>query len=201
MLVLDSPDAEADAALFARWGIGSFAPFRFERAARRPDGSETKVAFTLAFAADESAPRAAFFVCQQHFPENFWNPSFQRHANGASGTSAVGLTAETPAEHEAFLVAFSGSTAQRTPEGALSIELLGSRLNVVPDTREHGTIRFRSITLRVPDLAAQAERLMEMGVPCAVERDGIAIPAEAALGVEIRFVANAHPLAMGEIAD
>ncbi|HEV2564408.1 MAG TPA: VOC family protein, partial [Microvirga sp.] len=46
MLALDSRDAKADAALFAERGIGSFEPFHFERTGRRPDGSETKVAFT-----------------------------------------------------------------------------------------------------------------------------------------------------------
>ena len=62
MLVLDSQDAQADAALFSQKGVGSFEPFHFERSGRRPDGSETKVAFTLAFASAEIAPKAGFFV-------------------------------------------------------------------------------------------------------------------------------------------
>ena len=45
MLALASADARADAAAFAEAGIGDFEPFFFERKARRPDGSETRVAF------------------------------------------------------------------------------------------------------------------------------------------------------------
>ena len=37
-------------------------PFFFERKAQRPDGSETRVAFTLAFARDSLALEASFFV-------------------------------------------------------------------------------------------------------------------------------------------
>ena len=50
--------------------------------ARQPDGTPVKVAFSLAFADDAQAPDASFFTCQQHYPENFWNPAFQQHGNG-----------------------------------------------------------------------------------------------------------------------
>jgi hypothetical protein len=187
MLALDSDDARADAARFSREGIGSFEPFSFERRGRRPDGSETHVAFTLAFAVASRAPEAAFFVCQQHFPENFWNSSFQRHENGASGIATVGLTAESPGEHEAFLAAFSGSPAQREPDGSLSIELLDGRLNVVPDTTAGGELQLRSVTIRIPDPAAQARRLAEAGIPFTDEHGDLSIPAESAFGLVIRF--------------
>src|SRR3954453_4340397 len=102
MLVLDSRDAQADAALFAQEGIGAFEPFHFERSGQRPDGSETKVAFTLAFESAKDTLKASFFVCQQHFPENFWNPEFQRHDNRATQMSSVPLAAPDPERLRAF---------------------------------------------------------------------------------------------------
>jgi catechol 2,3-dioxygenase-like lactoylglutathione lyase family enzyme len=103
MVVLDSADAQADAARFASSGIGDFAPFFFERKGRRPDGSEVQVAFTLAFVRDPGAPNAGFFVCQQHYPDDFWNERFQMHQNGATGVGAVVLCSPRPEAHEEVL--------------------------------------------------------------------------------------------------
>lgn len=69
MLVLSSTDAKADAARFAEEGIGDFEPFFFERKASRPDGSETQVAFTLAFANDPGAPNTGFLSVSSTFPK------------------------------------------------------------------------------------------------------------------------------------
>jgi hypothetical protein len=108
MLVLEGKGAGADAKAFRAAGIGDFDVFNFEREGKRPDGSPVKVAFSLAFAQDKQAPDVGFFTCQQHYPENFWNPAFQQHANGVSGVAGVVFVAENPADHHVFLSAFSG---------------------------------------------------------------------------------------------
>ena len=56
-----------------------------------------KVAFSLAFARDALAPVHNFAVCQQHYPENFWNPAYQRHANGVTHVGGVVMVAGTAA--------------------------------------------------------------------------------------------------------
>ena len=76
MLVLESKGAAADVVTFEKAGISSFDQFDFEREAKRPDGSTVKVAFSLALATDPMAPDIGYFTCQQHHPENFWNPGF-----------------------------------------------------------------------------------------------------------------------------
>ena len=103
MLVLEGKGAAADAEAFRAAGIGDFDVFDFEREGKRPDGSTVKVAFSLAFAADTKAPDTGFFTCQQHYPENFWNPAFQKHANGVTGVAGVVFVAENPADHHIFL--------------------------------------------------------------------------------------------------
>ncbi|SHJ17856.1 Glyoxalase-like domain-containing protein [Aureimonas altamirensis DSM 21988] len=182
MLVLDSADAKADAARFAKAGIGDFEPFFFERKGRRPDGSETHVAFTLAFAVDAAAPDAGFFVCQQHYPENFWNPQFQAHPNGGRNIAGVTLAAAHPPAHEAFLAAFTGGV----PQGDGVFPLDGGRIDVVPAEQGDGA-RFTAFAVAVPDIDAQADRLGAAGIAFERAGDRLTIPAETAYGVEIRF--------------
>ena len=130
MLVLEGKGAAADAEAFRAAGIGDFDVFDFAREAKRPDGSSVKVAFSLAFAADARAPDTGFFTCQQRFPENFWNPAFQQHANSASGVAGVVMVAENPSDHHVFLSAFSGvrdihatsnGIAIATPRGEIQV--------------------------------------------------------------------------------
>jgi hypothetical protein len=108
MLVLNSHDAAVDARAFEAAGIGSFDVFDFAREGRKPDGTEVKLAFSLAFAVDAAAPDLRFATCQHHFPENFWNPAFQTHANGAKNVLGVAMVASNPAGHQDFLKAFAG---------------------------------------------------------------------------------------------
>src|SRR6478609_2607812 len=121
MLVLEGKGA-ADAEEFRASGIGDFDVFDFEREGKRPDGSAVKVAFSLAFAQDTRAPDIGFFTCQQHYPENFWNPAFQQHANGVSGVAGVVFVAENPADHHVFLKAFAGVSDLKATSSGIAIE-------------------------------------------------------------------------------
>lgn len=184
MLVLDSRDARNDAARFAESGIGDYEPFLFERKGRRPDGSETHVAFTLAFATDPHLPETSFFVCQQHFPEAFWNPDLQSHANGAADVSAVTLSVEHPPVHTSFLKAFSG--AANEGEGSFFALKNGSKLQVVAGEDASGFTAFR---VRVPDLTVVKAKLSEEQIAFHEAQDYLAV-ASPHLGVTIQFEKN-----------
>jgi catechol 2,3-dioxygenase-like lactoylglutathione lyase family enzyme len=123
MLLLESRDARADEAAFRTAGIAASDGMRFEREAKRPDGSAVKVGFSLAFADDKLAPDIHFATCFQHYPENFWNPAFQKHANGAETVTGVVLVAEQPSRHRDFLLAFSGAQNSRDTGDGFTIEL------------------------------------------------------------------------------
>ncbi len=194
MLVLDSADAQSDAAAFAASGIGDFEPFFFERHGRRPDGSEVHVAFSLAFAADPAIPHAGFFVCQQHKPENFWNPAFQAHPNGAAGIGAVALSASRPAEHMRFLEAFTGASPADATGGRISLPLARGRLDVLTldDAAElYGSVEtddepcLAALTVDVADIDRIARRLA--GLPHHRIGSRLVVPASAAHGVAIAF--------------
>ncbi len=111
MLVLAGSDSRADVARFKAAGLDTYRPFDFERQATLPDGRKVTVAFSLAIASDAACPRAACFTCHNQFPENFWKPQFQSHANGAVGVREAVLVAEHPAEHQGFVTGFTGSAA------------------------------------------------------------------------------------------
>jgi hypothetical protein len=197
MLVLDSQDAKADAALFSKSGIGSFEPFHFERSGRRPDGSETKVAFTLAFTSAENAPKAGFFVCQQHFPENFWNPEFQRHENTATQISSVTLAAPVPERLRSFLKAFTG-VQPASPDGDdLSFRLAEGHIDVLtPDDAAeiYGSVEaeldqpsFVAFAVRVDDIHRQATWLDAADIPYQHIGSRLIVPASTSFGVAIAF--------------
>jgi len=175
MLVLGTDDAEADAAAFANAGIGDFEPFFFSRRGRRPDGSETEVAFTLAFARDTEAPDAGFFVCQHHHPHNVWRAALQIQPNGADAVSAVVLATEAPARHPAFFERFAGAPATSAAGRDLSLALAGARIDLVTadDAAElYGSVEadphrteFVAFALRVPDVRYVAIHLDGNGLP------------------------------------
>src|SRR6185295_12590109 len=131
MLVLEGKGAAADAAAFRAANIGDFDVFDFEREGKRPDGSSVKVAFSLAFAQDRRAPDTGFFTCQQHYPENFWNPAFQTHANGVTGVAGVVFVAENPADHHVFLKAFSGVSDLTSTSTGITIETPRGEIQVM----------------------------------------------------------------------
>ena len=131
MLVLEGKGAAADAAAFRAANIGDFDVFDFEREGKRPDGAAVKVAFSLAFAEDRRAPDTGFFTCQQHYPENFWNPAFQTHDNGTSGVAGVVFVAENPADHHVFLKAFSGVSDLQSTSSGITIETPRGEIQVM----------------------------------------------------------------------
>jgi hypothetical protein len=108
MLILNSTAAADDARAFAAAGIGGFKVFEFARDGTRPDGTPVKLAFSLAFARDPGSPNVRFAVCQHHFPENFWDPAYQAHANGVRNVPGVAMVAKHPTDHQTFLQAFTG---------------------------------------------------------------------------------------------
>lgn len=185
MLVLDSADARADAARFAAAGIGAFEPFYFERKGRRPDGSEMQVAFTLAFAIDPGLPAASFFVCQQHFPESFWDSAFQQHPNGATDIRVVMLATPDPAARAGFLTAFTGSAAGRSGTGMLVFGLQnGGHLAVEKRANAAGLVSF---AVAVPDPDRQAALLAEARIPHETKGGRVTVPAEQAFGTAVVF--------------
>ena len=164
MLVLEGKGA-ADAEAFRAAGIGDFEVFDFAREGKRPDGSSVKLAFSLAYATDVLAPETGFFTCQHHYPENFWNPAFQQHANTASGVAGAVFVAENPADHHAFFKTFAGVSdltatssgiSVATPRGEIQVmdpAAYAQHFGVAPPDVTRG-MRFAAVRFAVRDKGA-----------------------------------------------
>jgi hypothetical protein len=198
ILLLESGDAAADAAAFKSAGIAASEVMKFEREGRRPDGSAVKVAFSLAFARDAGAPLTSFAVCQQHFPENFWNPAFQQHPNTASGIVGVVLVAENPTDHHIFLTALSGvrdlaatssGITASTPRGDIKVmdpSAFRSHFGTEPPDISEGA-RLAAMQFRVRDRAALTAALDAGGIAFSARMGSTIVAPEIAMGATIVF--------------
>ncbi len=144
------------------------------------------------------ARECGFFTCQQHEPQNFWNPAFQRHENGAASLAAVLMAADNPTDHHIFLEAFTGQRGPRANSLGLSFPLPRGRLDVLTPAAAAAVTgdpawamlkqpRFVGFSVAVADMAAVAARLGAEKVPFLRIGPRVAVPAKAAFGVTILF--------------
>ena len=140
MLVFEGHGAEDDCADFAANGLDTYDPFHFERKAKLPDGEEVTVGFSLAFVTDKSMPEAVFFTCQQHAPEYFWKPEYQRHPNGASVVTEVVMVAKSPNDLTNLFGGLQGKNA--VSETAEGLRITTARGDVTVLSPDHFTARF-----------------------------------------------------------
>lgn len=198
LLILESGDAAADADDFARTGIGASPVARFERAGKRPDGSEVRVAFSLAFARDARAPQIGFAVCQQHVPENFWNPQFQQHANDVRGVSGAVLVADNPSDHHIFLSAFAGERALMSTSSGVSVATPRGEIQIMdpvayrrhfgaPPPEVTSGARLAALRLKTGDMEKTRAALSEGRLPAREERGRLVVGPEQALGAALVF--------------
>lgn len=200
MMVLEGFDSAQDHVAFNEAGIGFPETFYFSRAARRPDGSEVEVAFSLAFAKNKQTADAGFFVCQQHAPDMFWNPSFQAHENTCNGIARIVFCADRPEEHRSFFEAYTGVTGAALSGGGLRFDLARSAVDVLTKDAAAATFgadalppgletpQFSAVEFAVSDAAAVVARLIEGDIPFDRQGSRVVVPASAAMGVTISFV-------------
>ena len=197
MLLMESADARKDAQAFKFSGVGDYDVFDFAREGSKPDGSAVKVAFSLAFATAPDAD-AGFFVCQQHHPENFWNPAFQDHANFVSGVAGVMLVAQSPHDYCGFLTAFAGVDALQDEAGGISAVTTRGMIQVMPPARFRDVTgieppktdagaRIAALRLRARNIGALPALLADAGVAAKRCAGGLIIDARDAMGATIIF--------------
>jgi hypothetical protein len=198
VLFLESGDAAADATSFHAAGIAASDALRFEREGRRPDGAKVKVGFSIAFARDPHAPDIGFGVCQQHFPENFWNVAFQRHANTVSAIAGAVLVAENPTDLHIFLSAFTGERELQatssgitapTPRGDIKVMDPAAFENhfgvAAPDIS--GGARLAAMRFKVRDHAALMAAFGAGGIAAISHMGATVVDAAAAMGATLVF--------------
>ncbi len=197
MLVLEGKDPAAEKAAFDAAGVGGFATFDFARTARKPDGREVEVGFTLAYARVPGEADFTAFTCTQHRPENFWSPDLQRHANGVAAVAGAVLVADDPGAHAGLVgvlcgvplvPAGQGVYAAQTPRGRIEVMTRDSfaALHGVPAPGDAG-LRLAAVRLRIPGAPEPGSPLDGRGIPQTPDAGRIVIPPGAAMGAVLVF--------------
>jgi hypothetical protein len=200
MLVLEGQDSAAEVEAFRSAGIGDFEVFNFGREAKRPDGTTTKVAFSLAFARDREAPDIGYFACRQLYPENFWNPAFQQHPNSVVAIAGIVLAADQPGAHRDFLAAFTGERSVATTESGLSVRTPRGDIDVMTGasfTRAFGTpppslgrgARLAAMRFAVRDMAVARAALAAGKIGFSEPAQRLVVGPDAAFGATLVFEA------------
>jgi hypothetical protein len=198
LLILESKDAAADARAFEAAKIAASGALRFEREGKRPDGSSVKVAFSLVFARDALAPAHNFAVCQQHYPENFWNPDYQLHANGVTGVAGAVMVADNPSDHHIFMSAFAGERDLQSSSAGITVTTPRGEIQVVtsaafsdlfgiaaPDVTQ--SARLAGLRLISSDMNA-TQASLSSGAFSPIRRMGrLIVPPDQALGAALVF--------------
>jgi Glyoxalase-like domain len=200
MLILNSRDAVADARGFAGAGIGDFEVFDFSREGKRPDGTAVKLAFSLAFAQDEASPDVRFAVCQHYFPENFWNPAFQLHANGATRIPGVVLVADNPADHHVFLKSLTGVNDLHSNSLGITAITDNGKVEIVTEvafrdltggsqTASGEGMTLNALRFAVANLAEVEAQHRDHGIPSGRHAGRLVVPPDLACGATLIFEA------------
>jgi hypothetical protein len=200
MLILNSTNAVDDARSFEAAGIGGPKVFDFTREGTKPDGTPVKLAFSLAFAHDPVSPNVRFAVCQHHFPENFWDPAFQTHSNGARAVPGVAMVADNPTDHHIFLKAFTGTSdlnstsigvKARTGNGDVEIMeqvAFRDRFGVLADVSGEG-MTLNGLRFEVSNLAQVEALHRQSGIAAQRHAGRLVVPPEVAHGATLIFEA------------
>ncbi|MBL8704859.1 MAG: VOC family protein [Rhodospirillales bacterium] len=199
MLVFESRDARADQAQFKAAGLDTYAPFDFERQAKLPDGSSARVAFSLAFVTHKTMPEAVFFTCQQHAPQYFWKPEYQKHPNGAKVVSEVVMRAPDPAAYADFFGKLQGKDAVTASPGRLTVRTARGTVTLLdakgiaerfPDMILPGPADspcFVAYRIAVADIGATEKLLRGRTVTLKRHRGALIVDPADAFGVAVEF--------------
>ena len=200
MLVMSSNDARADNEAWAARGLGTFEVVDFSRQAGLPDGGTAVVAFSIAFAVDPGMQDIAFFVCQQHAPQHFWQAAYQRHANGAKEIVSVTLAAAQSDRYADFFTSFLAEARIETSPEQLLVDTPRGRIEVLRpealEARFAGVVPavkgdqacFVAVTVTVADTAPLAADFTARGIAHVKDQERILLPAEDNFGLAIEVL-------------
>jgi hypothetical protein len=204
MLILNSSDAVGDACAFEMAGIGGFDVFDFAREGKGPDGTAVRLAFSLAFAADPGSPDLRFAACQHHFPQNFWNPAFQTHANDARSVRGAVMVAEKPTGHHIFLKALTGvselhssatGVMARTENGDIEIMepvAFRDQYGVSPAVKGDG-MTLNALRFEVADIEQTVASHRQAGIKSQRHAGRLVVPPDVAFGATLIFETAKEP--------
>ena len=198
-LVFGTGDAAALHAALVAAGVPATAPNAFTRPVALPGGARDATFRTVHLQPPEGRPGRLYF-CQHLTRDLVWRDEWRHHANGAVGIVRAVIASADPALLGGLFGRMFGPRSVRAVPGGVSLAVGLSRFDVL----DHATVAallgaaagpadrphfMAALTLRTLDLAQAAAALAAGGVD-ALHGDGrILVPAAAAMGCPIEFVA------------
>ncbi len=181
LVAFDVPDAKAAAADLAARGLPVDPPHPLERPVEDIDGPGL-ARFELVDFPAGVLPEGQFFAIQHLTPDLLWKPPLMLQPNGVESLEAVTVAVPDPAEFERRLAHVLD--LHPTSRGVLALR--AGHVYVVPGS---GAPPLVGLTLGTADLDQTAEYLAANQVP--MERHGtrLRVPASAACGAWLDFVA------------
>lgn len=122
-----SDDADADHKEFQKLGISAGKKLSFGRNFVDAHGNKERASFKLAFAEDDRAPDATFFICQRINTPKVDRSSLTKHSNGVTGIKEIILSEFVPSDFQYFLQPVIGN--RDTPSHSFGMEITSANVN------------------------------------------------------------------------
>jgi hypothetical protein len=175
LMALSTDDAVRDYTRCQTADLRGYPPFHFKRRAEGNNVPGSEVAFTLAFLVDQRLPDMSLFFFQQHTPENFWQPSYMVHPNGAQGIAELVVIADAPRSLERHFSAVLGAAPNAVSVEALEFLTARSRVLILTENayserfgegaaRRSSSPWFASVAVRVASLQEVENRLRQASI-------------------------------------
>jgi hypothetical protein len=198
-LVFASEDAAATHAALTAAGVPVLPANQFTRPVALPDGAQDATFRTV-----HLTPRASglgrLYFCQHLTRDLVWRDEWRHHANGAIGVVRAVIAADEPSDLGALFAAMFGAACVRATAGGCTLAAGLARFDVLTpdavaaqlgDAAPYGGGRseyMAALTLRTLSLEIAATALHGVaGVRR--EMDRVLVPATAAFGAALEFVA------------
>ena len=199
-LVFGTEDSDGVYAALLAAGVPVRPPLAFSRPVALPEGVQQDAAFrTVGVEPAEGRPGRLYF-CHHLTRGLVWRDAWRQHANGAVGVVRAVIASEDPALLGALFGQMFGPGAVQPVAGGVSLVVGLSRLDVLAHAAvaallgaAAGPARphyMAALTLRTRSLGMAAAALAAGGVIAAHEAGRILVPAAAAMGCPIEFVAG-----------
>ena len=200
-LVFGTEDSTSVYAALAAAGVPATPPNEFTRPVELGDGTSRDATFrTVHIQPAEGRPGRLYF-CHHFTRDLVWRDEWRHHANGAIGIVRAVIASSDPSILGALFARMFGDTAVRPIEGGVRLAVGAQAIEVLdpaavarqfgdaaalPEGRDH---YMAGLTLRTQGLDLVRSALDHGGVTTSAETGRVLVPAAAAMGCPLEFVA------------
>ncbi len=199
-LVFATEDSAATYANLRAAGLPVGPPVEFSRPVVLPQGTRNAVFRTVRLLPGRAAPGRLYF-CHHLTRDLVWRDEWRRHPNGTIGIARLVIASRDPGGLATLFTHLFGAEAVRHGDEGCSLLLGLARCDVTTPEAvraafaeaappDDGRTEFMAaMTLRTTSLDRAAAALAAGGIAARREPDRILVPATAAFGVTVEFVA------------